>query len=126
MTTNDSEKPTLVPVARYFDLPPQQKAMLKGLADPKCYKCRGTGVTRWAKSGAFAVVCSCAEKRMAWIDAELSRQRVRLEAELRSAREKMERDDSLELLTSFAFVCLFMVAPPFIVLGWFLPQWLVP
>lgn len=48
-----------------YRLPESVTTDLKNAADPKCYKCLGTGIKDWRQHGTVARVCVCAQSFVA-------------------------------------------------------------
>lgn len=75
-----------------YKLPDESSKMLKGVADQRCFRCKGTGVSKWRRSGTMAQVCRCVQAKLPAMQKALEEQQKRLEAELAEAQAE-KRDE---------------------------------
>lgn len=64
-----------------YKLPDNQTQLFKGLADKACFRCKGTGVSKWRRQGTVADLCRCVEQKLPAFQAALEQERQRFLAE---------------------------------------------
>jgi hypothetical protein len=79
-----------------YALPPAQAKLFRSIADQKCFRCKGTGVSKWRRGGTLADVCRCVQTRIPAIQAALEEQQKRLMTEVEIAKVQEAADKAIE------------------------------
>jgi hypothetical protein len=82
-----------------YKLPDNQTQLFKGLADKDCFRCKGTGISKWRRQGTVADLCRCVEQKLPAFQAALEQERQRfLAEEAKQQQDPPPSDDTLGLL----------------------------
>lgn len=92
--TNSPKSPSITRTP--YQLAPQTKAMLAAIAHASCFRCHGTGVARWRRSGTAVDVCKCVQQRLPAMQEVLEKQKAAIEADLAAVKAEATNDQNGE------------------------------
>lgn len=72
----------VMPSRKPYKLSSNEAALFSKLATPACYKCKGSGVSRWRHSGMLAEFCKCVQKKLDELKPDLEEQKAWVIAQL--------------------------------------------
>lgn len=76
----------IMPSRKPYKLSANEAVLFGKLATPDCYKCKGSGVSRWRHSGMLAEFCKCVQAKLDELKPDIEEQKAWVVEQLNAGR----------------------------------------